>query len=177
MTDNVGLALRGGIPKSRESFTASKIPPRFLRGMSSSTTWEIPQAQNPFKINWLTGQLRFISQVRFLSDSHIMGSKGKFGMWPVLFFRTNLWHSSGSWLMTGVHYKTGLWFMTSGRGRNCRYAKSTCVKTSQNKFILNRGSIFVSLKPEPMLSWCNRLSCSPKPPDSSLRERSNTWYQ
>lgn len=43
VTDDVGLALRGGILKSRESFTASKIPPRFLRGMSSNKTWKIPQ--------------------------------------------------------------------------------------------------------------------------------------
>lgn len=40
-SDGVGLALRELFTKSRESFTVSKIPPRFLWGMSSTRAWKI----------------------------------------------------------------------------------------------------------------------------------------
>lgn len=107
-SDGVGLALRESFAKSRELFTASNIPPRFLGGILASRAYKIKNKL----FNSLRGTVNRSSVIPHVTVAHHRAHRPR----------------SGVILAADCRHEPGLWHWIPVTGRHGRYPKVPCTK-------------------------------------------------
>lgn len=141
-TDGVGLALRESFVKSRESFTASKTPPRFLGGMSATRAYKI-KPQNMWWIPLIVCEVLKIDILHMTFTQFAHRWKRRLRSEP----------GSGVIGCANNRHKPGLWYWLPARGRHCWYAKVTCLQRHKREQIWVTESTKVSLKEHFTPKW------------------------